>query len=123
MEEKIYLRWPEVDSEWIGTLYTWADVAVTKKVEKIFSGGGGGGGLPVIFHKQQPQTPAQIVKKELDSKEYKTFVNLVCKVNGITVHSLKQRKPECKLTLTEINRTIEEVLRPQVKVTYIHKDI
>jgi hypothetical protein len=64
-----------------------------------------------------------IIKKELDSKEYKTFVNLVCKVNGITVYSLKQRKPECKLTLTEINRTIEEVLRPQVKVTYIHKDI
>jgi hypothetical protein len=119
MEEKIYLKWPEVDSEWIGTLYTWGDVSIIKKVEQILSGGGGGGGgLPVIFHKKN--TPEQVVKKALDPKEYKRFIDLVCKVNGITVHAIKERKSDCKLTLTEIHRTIEEVLRPQVKVTRIY---
>jgi hypothetical protein len=120
MEEKIYFDWSNLEVNWIDVEYIWIDVAITRKVEQAF-GGNPFGGVPGTKHVYLP--PAEVVKKALDKKEYKRFITLVCKVNGITVQSMKERKPECKLTLTEIKRTIEEVLRPQVRVTHIHKNI
>jgi hypothetical protein len=118
MEEKIYFEWSTLDQTWISANYTWEDVAIVTKVGQAL-GGNPFGGIPQKPHEYL--RPTEIVKKTLTDKEYKRFVNLVCRVNGITVHSLKERKPDCELTLIEIQRTVEEVLRPQVKVTQIGK--
>lgn len=115
-ENKIYLEWNQYNDVWSTTLYTWNDVAIALKVGQAF-GGSPFGGLPLEKHIYLP--PQEIVKKTLTGKEYKKFVNLVCKVNGITSQQLKVRNPECIMTLTEIQRTIEEVLKPQVKITQI----
>lgn len=121
MEEKIYFKWSNLFEEWIGAYYTWDDVAITIKVKDAL-GGNPFAGIPAVSHTYLP--PQEIIKQTLTGKEYKKFVNLVCKVNGITTHQLKERNPECVMTLTEIDRVINEVLKPQVKVTQIsRKDI
>jgi hypothetical protein len=118
MEEKIYFEWSMLDQTWISSNYTWDDVAIANKVNQAL------GGNPFIGIPPKPHEylrPAEIVKKSLTGKEYARFVNLVCRVNGITVHALKERNPDCELTLTEIKRTVDDILRPQVKVTQIGK--
>jgi len=118
MEDKEYFKWSNLNQEWIGVYYTWNDVAITKTVDQAL------GGNPFIGLPHEYLSPTEIVKKALTNSEYKKFVNLVCRVNGITVHSLKERNSECELTLIEIRRTIEEVLKPKVKVTRIsNRDI
>ena len=120
---KTYYKWSNLDKQWIALYYTWSDVFITIKVSESL--GGGGGSLlrqPRTINKQP--NPQQIIKKSLTDKEYKKFINLVCRVNGITVLQLKERKPDRKISLIEITKTIEEVLKPQVRVTQIgNKDI
>jgi len=122
MDEKIYFKWSNLNEEWIGAYYTWDDVAITIKVRDAL--GGVNANLTTTGVKHVYLPPQEIIKQTLTGKEYKKFVNLICKVNGITTHELKERNPECVMTLTEIDRTIEEVLKPQVKLTQIsRKDI
>ena len=118
MEEKEYFEWSNLYQKWIETLYTWDDVAITRKVDQAF-GGNPSLGIPGKPH-QYLQAP-QVAKNALTKKEYKKFVSLVCRVNGITTHTLKERNPDCELTVMEISRTLDEVLRPQVKLTNIGK--
>ena len=121
---KTYYEWSNLDKQWIALYFTWSDVFLAIKVSESLGGGGGGGSLL-----RQPRTikqpnPQQIIKKSLTDKEYKKFINLVCRVNGITVLQLKERKPDRKISLIEITKTIDEVLKPQVRVTQIgNKDI
>ena len=117
---KTYYEWSNLDKQWIALYYTWSDVFLAIKVSESL--GGGGGSLlrqPRTIHKQP--NPQQIIKKSLTDKEYKKFINLVCRVNGITVLQLKERKPDRKISLIEITKTIEEVLKPQVRITQIGK--
>jgi hypothetical protein len=110
MEDKEYFKWSNLNQEWIEVYYTWNDVAITKKVNQAL-------GDPFFGLPHHP--PVKIVKKALTKTEYRKFVGLVCRVNGITTNSMKERKPGCELTLIEIRRTIEEVLKPKVTVTSI----
>lgn len=115
---KTYYKWSNLNKRWIGTYYTWDDVFIIVKASKALGGGGTFIGSPGIKH----PNPQQLIKNTLTDKEYKRFINLVCKVNGITFLQLKERKPDRKISLIEIRKTIDEVLKPQVKITQIGKN-
>jgi hypothetical protein len=99
--------WSELAEEWIGAMYTWADVCILVQAA--------GGGSSQIFdlppHKYLP--PVEVAKDRLSKKEYKRFIELVCKINGITVEQTKERKEkgEVEVTLSEIQRLYEDVKR------------
>jgi hypothetical protein len=99
--------WSQLAEEWIGAAYQWADVCI------LIQAAGGGGGNAFTFdlppHEYLP--PAEVAKDRLSKKEYRRFIELVCRVNGITSTERKMRKEkgEVEVTLSEIQRLYEDV--------------
>jgi hypothetical protein len=107
MSDKQCFTWSQLAEEWIGAMYPWSDVCILIK--------GGGGGNAQIFdlppHTYLP--PTEIIKDRLTKNEFRRFVELVCKVNGISTKEIKERKErgEIEVTLSEIHRLYEDVSR------------
>lgn len=108
MTDKQCFTWSELGEEWIGAMYPWADVCIMIKAQEAAGGAAGFFDEP---HKYlQPQ---EIIKDKLTDKEYKRFVELVYKINGITHKEVKERKEkgETIITVSEIKTAIEEVTK------------
>ncbi len=114
MSKKCFL-WSELAEEWIGANYIWSDVCIIIKVKEALAGGGG------VF---VAKTPLEKIKDYLDDTEYKKFIEIVCRINGLTFRDIKERRdsnlPE--VTFIEIKKTISSVSRAAVKVTRISRE-
>ena len=115
-DQKVYLKWNEVNETWSGNLYQWYDVAIIVKVEEALNGGG----APLEHTYLAPQ---EIIKKKLTEDEYKHFIKLVCRVNGIDFNQILERSKEGKpgITIKEISRTINEVAPISVRIKSISR--
>ncbi len=117
MADKKCFLWSELAEEWIGAYYIWSDVCIAIKVKQALSGGGGG----IVL---TDQSAVQKLKQQLDPVEYKRFIEIVCKVNGLTFRQIKERKenglPE--ITMVEIKRAVQSITRPNVTVKRISRE-
>jgi hypothetical protein len=113
-DQKVYLKWNEVNETWSGNLYQWYDVAIIIKVEQAL------GGAPFEHTYLAPQ---EIIKKKLTKDEYKHFIKLVCRVNGIDINQILERNEEGKpeITIKEIRRTINEIAPISVRIKSISR--
>jgi hypothetical protein len=107
METKKLLAWKESDFLWNKNQYTWKDVAIVKKIADALTNGSG---AVVISPDTFKDLEDKINKEELD-----TFIKVVCKVNGLEHNEVKKRKEKPQITLSEVKKTIEEVL--SIKIT------
>lgn len=119
--EKQCFTWSQLGEEWIGAMYTWADVCILIKASE------GGGGNPNMYS-IAPHTflpPVEVAKDRLDKKEYKRFIELVCKINGISIKETKARKErgEVEVTLSEIQKLYEDVNKAVVLKRISREDI
>ena len=114
MSKKCFL-WSELAEEWIGAQYIWSDVCIIIKVKQALAGGGG-----LILHK----TPIEKIKDYLDDTEYKRFIEIVCRINGLTFREIKERheKGLPEVTFVEIKKAITSVSRAAVKVIKISRE-
>ena len=114
MSKKFFL-WSELAEEWIGAFYIWSDVCIIIKVKEALAGGGG-----LLLHK----TPIDKIKDYLDDTEYKKFIEIVCRINGLTFREIKERREKGlpEVTFIEIKKTITTVSRAAVKVIRISRE-
>lgn len=122
MDDKRCFTWSELGEEWIGAMYPWADVCILIKA--------GGGGHVQMFdlppHTYLPPAPLpQTAKERLTKKEYKRFIEIVCKVNGITTNERKSRKEkgQIEVNISEIQKLYEDVKRSIVVNKISREDI
>jgi hypothetical protein len=103
----------------------WADVFYLIEIGEALGGGfpgfaGPGFGIKPHEYKQ----PAELVKSKLRPDQYNVFIKVLCKVNGLTTEEIKKRrvtnKPE--ITITEIDRVMNEVFRPIVKLKGVFRN-
>ena len=115
MSKKCFL-WSELAEEWIGAQYIWSDVCIIIKVKQALAGAGGG----LILHK----TPIEKIKDYLDDTEYKRFIEIVCRFNGLTFREIKERREKGlpEVTFVEIKKAITSVSRAAVKVIKISRE-
>jgi hypothetical protein len=109
--------WSELAEEWIGAMYPWADVCILIQA----AGGGGSQIFDLPPHEYLP--PAPVAKDRLTKKEYRRFIELVCRINGISTSDIKERKErgEVEVTLSEIQRLYEDV-KKSVSIKQIRRE-
>jgi hypothetical protein len=102
--------WSELEDEWILSEYQWSDVCIIKKI-------GLPGNIDMYDYKY--------VKQKLDKKEEKRFIELACKINGISMTQIKERKNkgEAIVTVKEIKTTMETVLKSVQIISLNREDI
>jgi hypothetical protein len=99
--------WSELGEEWIGALYPWSDVCIIVTAEAAISGGAAG----FFDEPHRYLEPQAIIKDQLDPKDFKRFIEIVCTINGISTSQTKERKINGLpvVTISEITRAINEV--------------
>jgi hypothetical protein len=114
-DQKVYLKWAGFDNTWGNNPYQWYDVAIVIQV---------GGIITVDPSFDSYLYPDRELKKKLPPEKYEHFVKLVYKVNGLHQKEAQHRKRVHKpiITLKEIQRTIQEVAGPIVKVLNISRE-
>ena len=117
MADKKCFQWSELGEEWIGATYIWSDVCIMIKVKDAFAGGGGGG---IIL---TDKNAVDKIQKQLDPEEYKRFIAIVCRVNGLTYQEIKSRDDAGLPTVTfkEIKAAIQSVTHATVRIRGIRR--
>jgi hypothetical protein len=109
--------WAEMAEQWMEAHYPWADVCILIQA----AGGGGSQIFELPPHVYIP--PAPVAKDRLSKKEYRRFIELVCRINGISTKEIKERKErgEVEVTLSEIQRLYEDV-KKSVSIKQIRRE-
>ena len=109
--DKTCFKWSELEEEWIITDYIWSDVCIVKKIQ-------GGTGASDMYTRDY-----KYVQDKLTKKERKRFIELACKINGITYTQIKERKEkgEALVTVKEIDRTVSTILK-SVQIKSIRRE-
>lgn len=116
MSNKKCFLWSELGEEWIGATYIWSDVCIMIKVKEAFAGGGGG----IIL---SDKNAVDKIQKQLDPEEYKRFIAIVCRVNGLTFQEVKSRDEAGlpSVTFKEIKAAIQSVTHASVRIRGIRR--
>ena len=116
MSTKKCFLWSELGEEWIGSTYIWSDVCIIIAVKQALAGGGGG----MIL---SDKTAIHKIKAQLEPERYKRFIEIVCKVNGLTFREIHERKEKDmpEVTLVEIKAAIQSVTQSNVRVKQIYR--
>ena len=97
--------WSQLNKKWSAVKYKWNDVCILIKA-------GGGGILLSDPHIRKKKLPtAEEAQHRLTKEEYKHFIELVCRVNGISSKAIKERKDNGQIDVTvfEIETLYEDV--------------
>ena len=118
MSKKCF-TWSEMAEQWNAAMYVWADVCI------LIQAGGGGGVQMFDLPPHEYLPPAPVAKDRLSKKDYKRFIELVCKINGIssTERKVRKEKGEVDVTLSEIQRLYEDVKKSIVLKQIRREDI
>ena len=123
MLQKVLYKWFNLNLKWIDVDMIWADVFYLIEIGEALGGfpGFAGPGFGVKPHEYKQ--PAEYVKSKLRPDQYSVFIKVLCKVNGLTSEEIKKRKVTNKpeITITEIDRVMNEVFLPVVKMKKVFR--
>jgi hypothetical protein len=122
-DEKRYLKWNEVDSSWLETFYLWSEVAIIIRAAEALGGGGFYDGPGTYEHdRKQHELALKLLKQKLSKEEYKQFVRIVCKINGVEMKETKIRKTKGhpEITVKEVSKAFD-IINPKITVNQISR--
>jgi hypothetical protein len=123
MYQKILYKWNNLNINWNAVDLNWNDVYYLVEIAEALGGGFPGFAGPGFGVKHEYLQPAELVKSKLRPDQYGIFIKILCKVNGIKSEEIKKRLitnlPE--ITMGEINRTMDEVFKPMIKVKQVFR--
>jgi hypothetical protein len=123
MLQKVLYKWNDLNLKWTDVDMIWLDVFYLIEIGEALGGFAGFAG-PGFGVPHEYKQPAEYVKSKLRRDQYDIFVKILCRVNGISIEEVKQRKISNKpeITITEIDKVMNEVFRPIVKLKQIFKN-
>jgi hypothetical protein len=110
MDQKIYLKWEDNVIIWDDTLsygayhFTWDQVWIVQQAQQAVGGGG-----------WSPRQQFERIREKLPEEEVKKFIKVVCEVNGRIYSEKKYKQVEAQLTVDDIKKTFDTVLRVKVE--------
>ena len=125
MQQKVLYKWNDLAINWNNVDQIWADVFYLIEIGEALGGGFAGFAGPGFGIKpHEYKKPQEWVKSRLNPDQYSIFIKILCKVNGLSIEEVKQRKVTNKpeITITEINRVMDEVFRPMIKLKSIFRN-
>jgi hypothetical protein len=123
MQQKVYYKWNDLNILWSLVDMPWNDVFYLIEIGEALGGGFPGFAGPGFGGPHKYNAPAELVKSKLKPEQYSVFIKILCKVNCIKSEEMKRRKvsnlPE--ISVIEINRTMEEVFKPIVRLKKVFR--
>lgn len=121
MSYKYFLDWKEVEEEWIGTDYIWIDVAIL--IEDTV-GGIIGGDLTLALEERDAweSMRRKLIKKKVDEEKINKLLEVIVYVKGKEKKLTKEISKTTKITIEDIQKTLDLYSKKQITVKAEIKD-
>jgi hypothetical protein len=121
MSYKYFLDWKEVEEEWIGTDYIWIDVAIL--IEDTV-GGIIGGDLTLALEEMDPweSMRKKLLKKKVEEEKINKLLEVIVHVKGKEKKLTKEISKTTKITIEDIQKTLDLYSKKQITVKAEIKD-
>jgi hypothetical protein len=115
MAYKYFLDWKEVEEEWIGTDYIWIDVAILidETVGEIL-----GGDYTLALDEMDPweSMKKKLLQKRIEEEKIEALLEVIVSVKGQEKKITKKRPSPSKITIEDIQKTLDKYSRNKVQV-------
>ncbi len=121
MSYKYFLDWKEVEEEWIGTDYIWIDVAIL--IEDTV-GGIIGGDLTLALEEMDPweSMRRKLLKKKVEEEKINKLLEVIVHVKGKEKKLTKEISKTTKITIEDIQKTLDLYSKKRITVKAEIKD-
>lgn len=115
MSYKYYLDWKEVEEEWIGTDYIWIDVAIL--IDETV-GGLISGDYTLALDEMDPweSMRKKLIKKKIEEEKINKLLEVIVHVKGKEKRLQKDVSKTPKITIDDIQKTLDLYSRNPIKV-------
>ena len=115
MSYKYFLDWKEVEEEWIGTDYIWIDVAIL--IEDTV-GGIIGGDLTLTLDEIDPweSMRRKLLRKKVEEEKINKLLEVIVHVKGKEKKLQKEISITPKVTIEDIQKTLDLYSKKHIKV-------
>lgn len=115
MATKYYLDWKEVEEEWIGTDYIWIDVAILIQdtVGEIL-----GGDYTLALDEMDPweSMKKKLKNKKIEEEKIDALLEVIVSVKGEEKKLSKRKDTSTKISIHDIQKTLDKYSRNKVYV-------
>jgi len=115
MAYKYFLDWKEVEEEWIGTDYIWIDVAILieETVGEIL-----GGDYTLALDEMDPweSMKKKLIKKKIEEEKIEALLEVIVHVKGQEMKLTKKKDKVSRITVEDIQKTLDKYSRTKVQV-------
>jgi len=115
MAYKYFLDWKEVEEEWIGTDYIWIDVAILidETIGEIL-----GGDYTLALDEMDPweSMKKKLLQKRIEEEKIEALLEVIVSVKGQEKKITKKRPSPSKITIEDIQKTLDKYSRNKVQV-------
>ncbi len=106
MEQKVYLKWEDINIKWEKLDMVWEDIIqITEMIRKT-------GGISAYVE----GNPWDITKRELGEKKAKKFIKLLCKINDLKYEKVIEKNSNVKISISQVERVLNEILKIGIKI-------
>lgn len=115
MAYKYFLDWKEVEEEWIGTDYIWIDVAILieETVGEIL-----GGDYTLALDEMDPweSMKKKLIQKKIEEEKIEALLEVIVSIKGQETKLTKKKSSSSKITIDDIQKTLDKYSRSKVQV-------
>lgn len=115
MAYKYFLDWKEVEEEWIGTDYIWIDVAILIEdtVGEIL-----GGDYTLALDEMDPweSMKRKLKNKKVEEEKIDALLEVIVSVKGEKKKLSKRKDTSTKISIDDIQKTLDKYSRNKVQV-------
>lgn len=115
MPTKYFLDWKEVEEEWIGTDYIWIDVAILIQdtVGEIL-----GGDYTLALDEMDPWSSMEkkLKAKKVEEEKIEALLEVIVSVKGEEKKLSKKKDTSTKISINDIQKTLDRYSRNKVHV-------
>lgn len=115
MAYKYFLDWKEVEEEWIGTDYIWIDVAILIEdtVGEIL-----GGDYTLALDEMDPweSMKKKLKNKKVEEEKIDALLEVIVSVKGEEKKLSKRKDTSTKISIDDIQKTLDKYSRNKVQV-------
>lgn len=101
MQNRIYINWEDLDSDWEMIDINWEDLYI---IEEIMRGGNGQGISDYI-----KGNPWNKLRKEIGPEKTDKFIKIFCKINGIEYSQVVEPKSKIKVKVSHFERVFDMI--------------
>jgi hypothetical protein len=113
--KKKWIKWEELSINWENLDLLWDEIFILLEVEQALRRRGGGDMQGYINGNPWDVTKREL-EREIGKEKVKSFIKLVCRVNGIDYEKTIDKNADVKITTENIERTFKVGAKVGIKI-------